>query len=380
MNEREKELDEILKEIVNEISITPTMLDKAITSYEAVGTWLGEGIKYDMKIFPQGSMNLGTTNKPITDKDDYDVDLVCLLENGKELVAREIKHIVGDRLKEHKIYREKILEEGEGKRCWKMQYDEFHMDILPCVPRYIYKEPDITEIRLTHKKDSYYEDRYSNPTGYRKWFEKCMEKTLKIFKEAYAIENKMEIIDVPIYRIKTPLQMAIQLLKRHRDIYFQKDDENAPISVIITTLAAKAYTGEESVYETLVNVLSKMSTFIEMRNGVYWIQNPVMPLENFADKWQECPQKKIAFENWIQKAREDFITNPLNLVGIDKIGDSFKKSLGEAPVKRALNNCADKKRNARDNKELYSTGLLTGIATQKVAGATLIKGHTFFGK
>lgn len=174
--------------------------------------------------------------------------------------------------------------------------------------------------------------------------------------------------------------MAIQLLKRHRDIYFQKDDENAPISVIITTLAAKAYTGEASVYETLVNVLSKMSTFIEIRNGVYWIQNPVMPLENFADKWQECPQKKIAFENWIQKAREDFITNPLNLVGIDKIGDSFKKSLGEAPVKRALNNCADKKRNARDNKELYSTGLLTGIAIQKIAGATLIKGHTFFGK
>nr|WP_317279628.1 hypothetical protein [uncultured Fusobacterium sp.] len=170
--------------------------------------------------------------------------------------------------------------------------------------------------------------------------------------------------------------MAIQLLKRHRDIYFQNDNEDAPISIIITTLAAKAYTGEESVYETLVNILSKMSTFIEIRNGVYWIPNPVMPLENFADKWQECIQKKIIFENWIQKAKEDFITNPLNLVGLDKIGDSFKNSLGEAPVKRALNNYADKKHNARENKELYSTGL----TTQKVVGATLIKGHTFFGK
>lgn len=376
MNEQEKELNVILREIVEEISITPTMLDKAVNSYEAVGTWLGKGIDYDVKIFPQGSMNLGTTNKPITDEDDYDVDLVCLLENGTELEAEKIKHIVGDRLKEHEVYKDKILKEGEGKRCWKMQYEEFHMDILPCVPRTIYKEPNVTEIRLTHKEDFHYEDRYSNPVGYRKWFESCMEITL----QKYAIENKMEIADVPIYKIKTPLQMAIQLLKRHRDIHFQDNNENAPISVIITTLAAKAYNGEESVYEALINILSKMTDFIENRNGIYWVQNPVMPLENFADKWQDSPEKKTAFYNWIQKARYDFLTNPLSVAGIDKIGDLFKKSLGEAPVKRALNKYADKMREARDNKTLYSTGLLAGLATKSVKGATLIKGHTFFGK
>ena len=80
-----------------------------------------------------------------------------------------------------------------------------------------------------------------------------------------------------------------------------------------------------------------MTDFIENRNGIYWVQNPVMPLENFADKWQDSPEKKTAFYNWIQKARYDFLTNPLSVAGIDKIGDLFKKSLGEAPVKRALN-------------------------------------------
>ena len=34
MNEQEKELNVILREIVEEISITPTMLDKAVNSYE----------------------------------------------------------------------------------------------------------------------------------------------------------------------------------------------------------------------------------------------------------------------------------------------------------------------------------------------------------
>lgn len=99
MNEKEKQIDEILKYIVNEISITSSMQEKAISSYQAVGSWIGNGINYDVRIMPQGSMNLGTTIKPITDKDDYDIDLVCLLENGTLLPAKDIKNIVGNRLK-----------------------------------------------------------------------------------------------------------------------------------------------------------------------------------------------------------------------------------------------------------------------------------------
>ena len=148
MKDNEKMLDDILRRIVQEISITTAMIEKAVDSYEAVGKWIGEGLPYDVHINPQGSMSLGTTNKPISDKDDYDIDLVCLLKDGKTLTAGQLKNIVGNRLKEHDLYRKKIAEEGEGKRCWKMQYHEFHMDILPCVPKDVYLEPDFTDIRL----------------------------------------------------------------------------------------------------------------------------------------------------------------------------------------------------------------------------------------
>ena len=91
--------------IAEELSISDTMLKKAISSYEAVGGWLGEcEPDLDVKIMPQGSINLGTVIRPISDKDDYDIDLVCLLLNGSELAAEEIKKIVGDRLKQHKRY------------------------------------------------------------------------------------------------------------------------------------------------------------------------------------------------------------------------------------------------------------------------------------
>ena len=341
MNEKEMQLDKILRYIAKEISITQNMIDIAIKSYEAVGDWLSSGIDYDVHVYPQGSMSLGTTIKPVTDIDDYDIDLVCLLENGQSLDAKSIKSIVGNRLKEHETYCAKILQEGEGKRCWKMQYNEFHMDILPSVPKTIYLKPSFTDIRITHKNDQgIYEDRYSNPYGYRKWFESQMGDILIDHKRAYALSNQKEIENVPTYRVKTPLQIAVQLLKRHRDIMFGEDDD-APISIIITTLATLSYSGEKSVYETLNHVLNNMTRHIEMRGDVYWIKNPVMPEENFADKWQAHPKRKDAFIKWIKQARKDFIENPLSSLGIDEISSLFENSLGTNPVQRAIKKYAN---------------------------------------
>lgn len=42
------------------------------------------------------------------------------------------------------------------------------------------------------------------------------------------------------------LQRIVQILKRHRDIMFN-GDEDKPISIIITTLASRAYRGETNL-------------------------------------------------------------------------------------------------------------------------------------
>ncbi|HAT56933.1 MAG TPA: nucleotidyltransferase, partial [Veillonellaceae bacterium] len=124
MGNREKAIGELLSKIADELNITSTMQDKAVQSYHAVGDWIGRGIDYDVKIMPQGSMNLGTIIKPIDDSDDYDIDLVCLLEDGQQLEAEKIKEIIGDRLKNNTTYKMKMRR--EGKRCWTLDYEEFH--------------------------------------------------------------------------------------------------------------------------------------------------------------------------------------------------------------------------------------------------------------
>ena len=85
MNEKEKELNEVLEELTKNLDITDTE-DAAIReSYNAVGEFLAkEGTlldKYEVEIFPQGSFNLGTIIRPVKEGDDLDIDLVCELKS-----------------------------------------------------------------------------------------------------------------------------------------------------------------------------------------------------------------------------------------------------------------------------------------------------------
>lgn len=380
MTESEKMIGVLLSKIADEMNITQTMQDKAIRSYESVGKWVGSGLAYDVRIMPQGSMNLGTVIKPIDDSDDYDMDLVCLLENGRYLSLNQIKNLVGDRLKQNETYR-KILDK-EGKRCWTMQYDEFHMDILPCVPKdEQFVEPSSTAIKLTHKKETgIYQPRYSNPYAYHTWFEDRMKDILLLEKRDFAAMNKTEIENVPTYMMRTPLQKVIQLLKRHRDICFQEDSTDAPISIIITTLAAWAYNGEANVYEALCNILGRIPQHIECRDGVYWVENPVMREENFADKWNAEPKKRTAFMQWLGRARHELIDDPLACFGMDSVATAYKKSLGEKSVQRAFNVIGEQTREARERGQLTVNGLVGGLSTSASNIGNPVKGHTFWGE
>src|SRR5690606_37219737 len=108
-----------------------------------------------------------------------------------------------------------------------------------------------------------------------------------------------------------PLQRVVQILKRHRDIMFG-GNEHKPISIIITTLAAKSYNKEIDIVDALLNVLNKMESFIEEKyiskyqRKIKWIANPINDEENFADKWPDESEKEDNFYAWLEKARADF--------------------------------------------------------------------------
>lgn len=379
MTDREELLGDILSRIAEELNISDTMFEKAVASYGAVGKWIGDGLDYSVRIMPQGSMNLGTVVRPLSDKDDYDIDLVCLLEDGKGLPARSVKNLVGDRLKEHKGYVDKL--DDEGKRCWTMQYDEFHMDILPCVPHYEqFVQPGQTAIDLTDKNKELgvYSFKPSDPSAYHDWFlAQAQTRTVLVNNKFAARATEIKPVPSNASRLKTPLQKAIQLLKRHRDVCFRYDMSNAPISILITTLAAKASPHAENVYQALREILEKMPLLIELRGTIYWVANPARPEENFAEKWNADSAKRRAFYDWCEKAKADLVA-VTSFQGLDELAEHYKAVLMPEPVNRAFKRYGDDALKARAAGTLRVVGLTAGLSAASKTGK-LVAPHSFYG-
>lgn len=321
-------LNQLLGKLGEELDIPEHIYEDAVLKYERVGEWLdaeGSALRpYKPEVFPQGSMRLGTTVRPIDDEGEYDIDLVCHLTIKKESITQEdLKHKVGDRLKENDEIR-KMLE--ESRRCWRLNYPrQFHMDVLPAIPN---EEQPPTGILLTDTDLRLWQK--SNPKAYADWFYERMRVMVvhqkeMIFKAEAATYKSME--EVPEWKVRTPLQRAVQILKRHRDIYFIDDHENCPVSIILTTLAAKAYNNQDNIVDAIIGMVRDMPKHIEVRNGKWWVENPVEPGENFADKWNEKPERRNAFLKWLAQVQVDFEA-ALNSDSLKKASDSLGTVLG----------------------------------------------------
>jgi hypothetical protein len=299
------QLSKSLEDVARLLDIPDDLADEAIAKYEAVAAWLGDEDsplrQYEPELYPQGSFRLGTPIRPLTARDEFDIDLVCRLKIAKESTTQqELKDRVGNRLKADEELK-KILK--ERRRCWQLLYgDRFHLDVLPAIPD---AERSGTSILLTDRELVRWQ--FSNPIGYADWFYARMGPQVTQLREAMAKAASVSVEDIPVWRVRTPLQRAVQLLKRHRDLRFSPDADDRPTSIIITTLAARAYSGQPQTYDALLQIVRAMPGYIENRDGKWWVANPVHSGENFADKWNENPGRKDAFERWLKAVETDLL-------------------------------------------------------------------------
>lgn len=371
---------DILTALAQELDVPAHLIDRAETEYSLLGEWLckpGSGLlKYTPSIYPQGSFRLGTTIKPINDADDYDIDSVCRLVITHGTVSqKELKAMVGARLDEHPEYR-RI--KREGSRCWILDFpDGFHMDILPAIPNPP-KQPN--GILITDKL--LFRWQHSNPIDYSAWFREQMLVQYNEQRNYIAKSLQVAVEDVPEWRVRTPLQRVVQLLKRHRDVMFQ-DDDDKPISIIITTLAAHAYENNDDLETALLYIIRRLPNAIEDRDGVKWVSNPVDPQENFADKWQIYPEREAAFYAWHERLEQDFFTVQ-KAVGIDGVSEELSKFYGARVVERAVKRIGDEQRIQREQGQLRmitGSGLLATTTAVSPASAVSrpVPRHTFYG-
>lgn len=327
-----------LQELLEKISVPPSAYEKAKARYEDLGNWFehkdSECSQHDPHIYPQGSFRMGTAIRPVGENGEYDLDLGCRLRKGisKGVHSQKfLKELVGRDLEAFRKANNIQTPLEPKHRCWCLSYADllsFHMDIVPSIPeektqRGLLKYAMINEgfiddlaTRVADHAGAITDDRHpsyekpaanwriSNSEGYAIWFESRMRLAQPILEKRAAAQ----LDELPARNWNSPLQQAVQLLKWHRDNMFQKNPDSKPISVIITTLAGHAYSGEEFVETALAGVLERMDQFVH--HTTPRVPNPINPSEDFADKWSDPAYQHLKLEEnfraWLEQAREDF--------------------------------------------------------------------------
>ena len=326
-----------LEKIIKKLDISDTMKANAEEKYMVLAKELNEsGIK--VHIYPQGSFALGTVVRPYTNGKDveFDLDFICEEigdKNNKD--PKEVKKCILDVLKKHG------RNVDEDNTCWIIEYADvgqdlgFKIDVVPAV-----KEDRDTknELIINNVKGEYAEEaiaitktedykNYSwdagNAKGYTKWFNDINLPFLETAIINRSNEYKCSVEELPEIDKKSSLQRVIQILKRHRDIHFYRNQKKKPSSAIITTLVAEIskecnpnidiigllqYVIEnlqKSTSYLYSEVDENINTFLKKKDGKWNNPNPVNPSNNLASDWDDDYVK--VFLSWIDVLKEDLL-------------------------------------------------------------------------
>jgi len=370
----DQQLDELFRSSIESLDISDAEYRLAVSRYDAVSQFLAGYWDHSSAgggVYLQGSMRLGTVTRNIHRDDEIDIDLVARRDSPKTSISQaELKADIGHGLDLFVRSRPEGLPSlEEGRRCWTLHYTGFHLDVLPALPD---ADDGGTGILIT---DAGFRGWLaSNPIRYADWF-RAATRAEQLEKPKVLAKNGMDVAETPDWAVKTTLQRTVQALKRHCDIYFADDLVDRPASMIITTLAARAYRGGSSLHEVLLNVTSAMSALVENENGVYVVSNPVQPEENLADRWKDEPRRAHRFFEWAEQARLDFAGIGTQR-GVDAVLEGLARIFGERAAELAGRTSGISLFQARRSGRL---AMAAGTGALVTEGRGVVRPHTFHG-
>ncbi|MDE1711992.1 hypothetical protein PWG14_04330 (plasmid) [Chromobacterium amazonense] len=317
---------------VNEhISVDEELVSEAVSDYEEIGKQLVQELKWepdDISVLPQGSSSTRTLiRSPSAEK--FDIDAVCKVILNRHEVWDPIAFF--DQFKPALANRKAIAK----NRCWRIEdlNSRYYVEFTPSVPMKLIPANLLSldrQLTPTRYSDSALAvvDRAtqkwkpSNPEGMTQWVDDQSKRNLvlMLFREAAGIEAMDSVKPVPDQSVplSDTLRVAIRLFKRHRDMMVDRGEllaETKPISILIVTLLTQCYEGladKGKTYHNHIELLSDlvdlMPYMVEIRAGMWWVENPTVAGENFAERWNtDSGERKCAFDQWCMQLQADLL-------------------------------------------------------------------------
>jgi len=296
-------LNDYFKRFIGKISLNPTREDRinsALQNWESIFINDDEISSMFLDFYTQGSYSTSTAIKP-KENDEYDVDVVLLLDADDEYDARELLTFVYDRMKTKEQFKDKLKKKD---RCIRVDYaGDFHVDIVPAKPT------DDEHILISSKNENEWIE--TNPAGFTSWV-----------KERHS-DNNYKLVNL------------VKLTKFWRDNKVGAD--TAPKSILLTALLGDFIESKTSDAETFVCSIEAIADGLDeiLVDGEPFYENPSLEGENLARDWNREKydifiRKITSLSEKARKALEEEDKEKSIDLWIDVFGDKFPKELSEA--------------------------------------------------
>ena len=386
----EEPLDLLFADIAIRVQLSQTAHDKAVQRYETIAEQLDDedsplAGRIDL-FYPQGSMAIGAAIASGVTQDDYDLDMVlqavCQGLSPQKVLDLLFKALNGKPGSRH---------HGKVKRrtrCVTIEYADMHIDVTPA--ERLPGTPE-RESHIFHHK--YPQDRgeriVANPFGFAEWFKKATPdagfahqyaERVRAYESSplvAAAEADPVPPSEPMLR-KSLAVVALQLLKRWRNVRYQERSGRKPPSILMSKLVADAAGRTSTLSKELLHQAREMLAFFERshqaRQCVY-VENPACPRDVLTDRWPANFDNQAVFVKDLRRLVERL--KQLQDCNLDEIRQIMVKLFGEGPTADAVKHFVERELRRGKRRHLRNGGrvALLGVA---VTGITTPK-HKFYG-
>lgn len=310
----------LIASLLRRLELKPEDREKAEKEYESLADRIARKLdlpRTDVHIFPQGSMRTQTTISPQWPT-KFDLDVVVHLKGPRYTFPDPEKmfEAFGKALEGH----ESFTGAPEAKRrCWRLNYpnERFYFDVTPAVNDQTGLQGSSLSVRDPDTRWS-----PSNPGEYANWFCERANKRFpfqsRLAKVALEARTQVDSLPDDDVGLDDILRRTVQLVKLHRDTIYRgapaEKQAVMPISVIIVTLLTHAYEKLlaerahefNSPIEVVLELIEMMPSLIQSHGGKWYVCNPALPSENFADRWNDdLGARHREFHQWHQRLERD---------------------------------------------------------------------------
>lgn len=336
--------------------------------------------------YPQGSILQKTTVKPLK-RELFDVDVVMelpweprdpvkFLEETHQVVLSWVSLDGKDFGAKSADKRARCIEVGFADQV-------FSMDVVPACSAREPQRP--TRIKIVDSDLSGWKS--SDPRAFARWFESRTVVQEHIVKEAaFAKAGRTGVVH-PMPEdegavTKAPLRLAIQLAKRARDVFHQRNPKDAGHeipSILLTVIVASRYRGTGNLAATLRDAAADIAAFADQDNPPR-LENPANEGETITDKWERSPESWPSFRRWAQAFLAE-VDTVLGAQDVQSLRQALSKTFGDAVVAEAVRKTAKGVGQLLDQGRLSvsSTGKVLIPGTPSAVSAVLARPTTYFG-